>query len=175
MLDGSMDCLTESFPATCDALARFVRALPRCRGGCLRLPPPYYEAYHVAHVAFNTLQPGTELVRHTSSDNQRIKIHCGVSNPSGVAMEIANETVRWREGACVLLDDSFEHALASEAHDKPRTILEIKLVHPDFETAMAVWDLASYEDASSREKTVENRAPLPRVVPITRRGELPED
>ena len=80
--------------------------------------------------SFNVLQPGTRLIRHTSSDNQRIKLHCGILNPSNVSMKIANETLTWQPGACTLLDDSFEHWVVHKGPED-RVILDIVVEHPD--------------------------------------------
>merc|ERR1712023_170704 len=68
---------------------------------------------------------------HTSTTNQRLKVHCGIPNPDGVSMHIANDTVQWQRGRCVLLEDSWEHELSSESWQRPRTIVELKLPHPD--------------------------------------------
>lgn len=47
-------------------------------------------------------------------------------------MNIANDTVTWQARKCVLLDDSWEHTLASYEGQRSRTILEIKVRHPGF-------------------------------------------
>lgn len=141
-------CMRDQFPKSCKALSSFAKSLPRCRGGCLKLPAPYFEAYEIGTANFNRLEPDTQLVRHTSSDNQRIKLHCGILNPSRVALHIANSSMVWREGACFLLDDSFEHVVVSRVSDKPRVILEVKLTHPDFENSSQILDMSDYKRTS---------------------------
>jgi len=60
-------------------------------------------------------------------------------------MEIANDTLTWKDGVCYLIDDSFEHAVVSPKWQKrPRAILEIKMTHPDLATSTGVLEMTSY-------------------------------
>jgi len=169
--EAPLPCRAAEFPKACAAVERFRAALPRCRGGCLRMPYPYHEAYELMSAVFNTLQPDTALIRHTSSDNQRIKVHCGIANPGQLALEIANTSLVWRTGRCELIDDSFEHFVTSGPEQMaPRVIFEVKLAHPDFETAPSVFDIASY---ARRAKA--DASPPPREVAIERAGPREEE
>ncbi|CAE7668374.1 ASPH, partial [Symbiodinium necroappetens] len=95
---------------------------------------------------FSRMNPNTEVMDHTAATNQRIKIHCGVYNPSNVTMFIADQELTWRRGHCVLLDDSYGHRLATAATDEPRTILEIKIYHPDLAWADCLDDDGALDD-----------------------------
>ena len=90
---------------------------------------------HIQEARFATLHPGTVVGQHTSSTNQRIKVHCGIRNPSRIAIQIANHSLVWEEGKCILIDDSYEHALSSPKEAQRRTILELKISHPDLDHA----------------------------------------
>lgn len=123
-------CWDKAFPKTCALLRRF--SAVACEAG--RPSSTDLRKCHVPAIQsarFATLQPGTKVVYHTSTTNQRLKVHCGVENPDGVHMRIANETLTWQPGRCYLLDDSFEHYLESQEGQRPRTILELKISHPD--------------------------------------------
>ena len=71
------------------------------------------------------LNPGARVIAHTSSTNQRIKIHCGITNPDRISMKIADQSpLVWEEGKCTLLDDSFGHSIVAGADVRPRVILQ---------------------------------------------------
>jgi len=112
-------CKQDRFPESCAALKDFDKALRSQNLG------------HVQEARFSTLYPRTKVATHTATSNQRLKVHCGIENPGGVQLRIANLTYEWQAGECIVLDDSFEHDIASSGSQKARTILEIKVEHPD--------------------------------------------
>ena len=99
----------------------------------------YVKHPHVQEARFSTIHPNTVVTKHTASTNQRIKVHCGIYNPSGVSIHIANMSLTWKEDRCIVIDDSYEHHLFTTSHDTRRTILEIKFSHPDLRHA-ALYD-----------------------------------
>ena len=85
----------------------------------------------IVSVRYVVLRPGSEFKTHTARSNQKIKVHCGVHNAGQVALRLANWSIPWVEGHCMLIDTSYEHAIAA-MHDAPtRVVLEIKMSHPD--------------------------------------------
>lgn len=154
------------YPNTCEALKQFILELPRCSPGqdCIDLPAPWHEAYTIADATVNVLDPGTSLIRHTSSDNQRIKLHCGISNPSNVSMKIGNQTLVWEPRVCQLIDDSFEHSVTSSDDAETRVILELKIVHPDFKSSSQfLW----FNHSKSKEKLARSgKAVRPAVIQL---------
>ncbi|CAK9056444.1 unnamed protein product [Durusdinium trenchii] len=110
----------------------------------------------VLEARFARLHPGTAVVEHTADTNQRIKIHCGIENPSNVTMFIGHAQVCWQPGRCYLVDDSYAHHISSEDSDQPRTILELKVAHPDL-----VWaDYLDEEDGTLVPKRSGGRSEL---------------
>ena len=77
------------------------------------------------------MTPGTQVMKHTAHNNQRLKIHCGLRNPAGVELHIANHSMAWVEGRCLVIDDSFEHSISFLPGQLARAILQIKISHPD--------------------------------------------
>eukprot|EP00929_Paragymnodinium_shiwhaense_P090709 TRINITY_DN50853_c0_g1_i1.p1 TRINITY_DN50853_c0_g1~~TRINITY_DN50853_c0_g1_i1.p1 ORF type:complete len:345 (-),score=51.36 TRINITY_DN50853_c0_g1_i1:12-1046(-) len=116
-------CKKKLFRRSCEALDAFDKALRAANQG------------YVQQARFARLNPGGKVVPHTATGNQRLKVHCGIENPDGVAMRIANLTHEWKRGECVLLDDSFEHDIESRADQRPRIILEMKVRHPDLSSS----------------------------------------
>ena len=155
-----LEC-SPKYPVTCKAIEEFAAALPRCSGGCLHLPAPYFEPYQIAQGSYNVMDPGTKLKKHTSSDNQRIKLHCGIANPSNVSMRIGNQTLTWEPGVCHLIDDSWEHSVVSNEDGQVRVILELKIVHPDFATSSHVYDIVGYKASTNTPPTMVEITRLP--------------
>lgn len=112
-------CSAEIFPRTCEVLKAFDDKIRKADRGVIE------------EARFATLHPGTKVARHTATSNQRLKVHCGIHNPDNVELHIANLTLTWKRGQCILIDDSFEHDLESSAEQMHRTILELKIEHPD--------------------------------------------
>eukprot|EP00930_Biecheleria_cincta_P016486 TRINITY_DN13390_c0_g1_i1.p1 TRINITY_DN13390_c0_g1~~TRINITY_DN13390_c0_g1_i1.p1 ORF type:complete len:232 (-),score=38.34 TRINITY_DN13390_c0_g1_i1:79-774(-) len=119
-------CKTTDFPEMCKLLKDVDQALPTTMG--------------VQQARLARMQPGTIVVEHTADTNQRIKIHCGVVNPSGVTMAIADTKLTWQEGRCYVVDDSYAHSIEAKSDAAARTILEIKITHPDLAWAQALHD-----------------------------------
>lgn len=110
-------CKADLYPKFCKLLKAIYRALPVRHG--------------IQEVRFARMHPDTRVAEHTASTNQRVKIHCGVENPSDIGMSIADGYVTWKEGKCYYIDDSYSHHILAGPNDLPRTILELKVVHPD--------------------------------------------
>ena len=89
----------------------------------------------VVSVRFVLLHPASVFKLHTARSNQRLKVHCGIQNPGRVTLQIANLSLPWQEGHCMLLDTSYEHAIRSAADAPMRVVLEIKISHPDLHFA----------------------------------------
>ena len=128
--------LMEQAPRTCTALAAFAetmvgeaaRQVQRDLG-----PHPW-----LLEARFHLMTPGTRVMQHTATNNQRIKIHCGIRNPGNVALQIGNWSIPWQEGKCMIIDDSFEHQVVFEAGQQARVILQLKVSHPDLNTAKII-------------------------------------
>ena len=65
---------------------------------------------------FSTLKPGTHLRPHCGSTNTRLTCHLGILVPDGCSIRAGEEWGEWREGECIVFDDSWEH----EVHHRVR-------------------------------------------------------
>ncbi|KOO24087.1 peptide-aspartate beta-dioxygenase [Chrysochromulina tobinii] len=79
---------------------------------------------------FSTLNPGTHLRPHCGSSNTRLTAHLGILVPSGCSIRAGNEWREWREGECLVFDDSWEHEVR-HLGDRDRVVLLINFWHPD--------------------------------------------
>ena len=75
-------------------------------------------------------QPGTHLRPHCGSTNTRLTCHLGVIVPSGCSIRCGEEWREWKEGECIVFDDSWEHEVMHQG-DEDRVVLLINFWHPD--------------------------------------------
>ena len=81
-------------------------------------------------VYFSILLPHTHVAAHRGPTNMRLRCHLGLEIPEGCRLRVGEETVNWREGKCVVFDDSFTHEVWNDS-DKPRAVLVVDVWHPD--------------------------------------------
>jgi aspartyl/asparaginyl beta-hydroxylase (cupin superfamily) len=79
---------------------------------------------------FSVLSPGVHIMPHCGPTNSRIRIHLGLVVPVGATMRVGTETRPWREGACVVFDDSWEHEVVNRS-EFLRAVLLLDVWHPD--------------------------------------------
>lgn len=86
-------------------------------------------------VAFSKLTPGTHLKAHTGSSNLRLRYHLGIDvpEPNLVKIRVGNETRPWKEGKCIIFDDSFEHEVHHNG-ERDRIVFIVDLWHPKLKT-----------------------------------------
>lgn len=79
--------------ARCPATARALGAVPG-----------------LVNAGFSLLRPGTHLYPHCGELPGVLRCHLPLVVPDGdVALRFGDELHRWREGECVVFDDTFEH------------------------------------------------------------------
>jgi aspartate beta-hydroxylase len=77
------------------------------------------------------LSPGSHIKPHRGPVNLRLRCHLGIKVPDGdCGLKVGGETRRWREGKCIVFDDSLEHEAWNYTTD-PRIVLIIDFWHPD--------------------------------------------
>jgi len=73
----------------------------------------------------------THVAPHQASSNIRLRCHLGLSIPHGhCAIRVGSEVHRWREGKCIVFDDTFEHEVWNRTNEE-RLVLLVDLWHPD--------------------------------------------
>lgn len=81
-------------------------------------------------VMLSWLAPGTHIVPHCGASNRRLRVHMGIQVPDGASMRVGDERIVWREGKCVVFDDSFEHEVWNTSASA-RIILLLDIPHPN--------------------------------------------
>lgn len=109
-----------------DNLAR----CPRTAAAIDKIPFQY------KHCFFSALAPGTHIPAHTGPANKKLRLHLPLVVPPGDAarIRVGPRTEPFREGKCLLFDDSFEHEAWNDAAT-PRIVLIVDLWHPDLSPA----------------------------------------
>lgn len=78
----------------------------------------------------SALNPGTVIHPHTGPWNVRLTIHLGLIVPDQCGFRVGAETREWREGRCLVFDDSFEHTAWNHGN-ATRLVLLADVWHPD--------------------------------------------
>lgn len=60
----------------------------------------------------------------------RVRCHLGIEIPENCRLRVGDRMLTWREGECLILDDSFSHEVWNNS-DKHRVVLVVDLWHPD--------------------------------------------
>ena len=79
---------------------------------------------------FTTMRPGTHITPHTGGVNLLLTCHLGLIIPPDCAISVNGEARTWREGECLIFDDSFMHEAWNHS-DRTRAVLLWDVWHPD--------------------------------------------
>jgi ornithine lipid ester-linked acyl 2-hydroxylase len=71
---------------------------------------------------FSSLAPGTHIAPHVGYTTAVFRCHLGLVVPEGCSMRVGSETREWKEGECLIFDDTVEHEVWHRG-DRPRVIL----------------------------------------------------
>jgi aspartyl/asparaginyl beta-hydroxylase (cupin superfamily) len=82
----------------------------------------------------SVLRAGTHIKRHFGPTNTRLRCHLGLIVPEGSRIRIGEKMYQWREGDCLVFDDSFEHEVWNDS-DRERIVLIMDFWHPELTPA----------------------------------------
>jgi beta-hydroxylase len=78
---------------------------------------------------FSILAPGKHVPAHRGPYNGVLRYHLGVDVPDGCEIRIADQRRRWRDGASLVFDDSFDHEVRNNS-TKPRCVVFADVERP---------------------------------------------
>ena len=81
-------------------------------------------------VYFSAMRPGARIRPHCGPHNLRVRCHLGLHVRPGCGMRVGTTSRTWREGECLLFDDSFVHEVWNTGTDA-RAVLLLDVWHPD--------------------------------------------
>jgi aspartyl/asparaginyl beta-hydroxylase (cupin superfamily) len=106
------------------------RACPRTSGVIDSIPG----AGKAGQTYLSVLRGGTHIKRHFGPTNTRLRCHLGIVVPDGARIRVGEEAYEWREGQCLIFDDSFDHEVWNDSANE-RVVLIIDFWHPDLTSA----------------------------------------
>lgn len=78
---------------------------------------------------FSVLAPGTVISPHVGYTSTVLRCHLGIVVPGDCGIRVGGETRSWREGECLVFDDTVEHE-AWNLSDRARVVLLLDVVKP---------------------------------------------
>ncbi|MFD5823967.1 aspartyl/asparaginyl beta-hydroxylase domain-containing protein [Lentzea sp. NPDC060358] len=93
-------------------------------------------------VTLSWLYPGSHILPHCGGSNARQRVHLGLVVPEGPRMRVGDQILRWREGDCLVFDDSFEHEVWHEGTE-PRVVLLMDVSHAGLDDSARDWILSA--------------------------------
>ena len=82
----------------------------------------------------SVMEPGTHVLAHTGLTNARMRIHLGLSGLDGVYIRVGDSTRQWRDGRCIVFDDSFVHEVWHNG-TQTRIVLIVDIWHVEMDEA----------------------------------------
>ena len=76
----------------------------------------------------------THVLAHTGLTNARMRIHLGLSGLDGVYIRVGDSTRQWRDGRCIVFDDSFVHEVWHNG-TQTRIVLIVDIWHVEMDEA----------------------------------------
>lgn len=107
----------------------------RVDGNCVKAPATAAIASRVPGLNsafFSILAPGARIPRHRGVTKGLITCHLGIVVPKdwrSVRMAVDDQMVNWREGKCLVFDDTYHHEVWNET-DETRVVLLVQFERP---------------------------------------------
>lgn len=110
-------------------IAPGIEACPKTAALTLSLPG-------VTTVGFSRLAAGAHIQPHVGWVKTVYRLHLGLVVPDGCTLRVGDETRAWREGECMIFDDTVEHE-ARNLSEKDRFVLLLDVLRPGVESSAA--------------------------------------
>lgn len=109
-----------------------VAAGNRITAACERCPQTAAVIQQIEGVSlagFSRLAPKTHIKPHVGWAKSVYRLHLGLVVPSGCLLRVADETRSWKEGECLIFDDTVEHEAWNDS-DQARGTLLLDFLRP---------------------------------------------
>lgn len=128
-LSGSADWNSYHLLKGGEPVAQHCEQCPRTLAA-LELAPLVRAQGHAPEAFFSILAPGAHIPPHFGLANTKVAVHLPLIIPNDCAIRVGDETRTWREGECLIFDDSFEHE-AWNRSDATRCVLIFEVWNPE--------------------------------------------
>jgi len=117
-------------------LVAFGRRIEGALRACPRTAQALEGVPHLTTAGFSRLAPGTHIQPHVGWVKTVYRGHLGLVVPGETecALRVGRETRPWREGECLVFDDTVEHEAWNRAHSE-RIVLLFDFARPGCEDA----------------------------------------
>ena len=96
------------------------------------------------------LAPGTHLSAHCGPSNFKLRCHLSLQTSPGARMRVGHEEREWRQGECLVFDESYEHEVWHEGTED-RVVLICDMWHPELDVASDILPHCSLEQRQALE------------------------
>jgi aspartyl/asparaginyl beta-hydroxylase (cupin superfamily) len=83
---------------------------------------------------FSRLAPGTHIQPHVGWVRMVYRLHMGLVVPPDCALRVGSETRRWREGKCLIFDDTLEHEAWNRSRES-RLVFLLDFLRPGLDAS----------------------------------------
>lgn len=117
-------------------LIAFGKRIEPALGSCPRTAALLTRVPGLTTAGFSRMAAGTHIQPHIGWVHTVYRLHMGLVVPSGCALRLGSETRSWREGECLVFDDTVEHE-AWNRSAKSRDVLLLDFLRPRVTSAAA--------------------------------------
>ncbi len=78
---------------------------------------------------FTAMPPGVHVKPHCGPHNFKLRTHLGLVTPQEAVIRVGDVTKPWREGECIIFDDSFEHEVWNRSN-RTRIVMIVDTWNP---------------------------------------------
>jgi aspartyl/asparaginyl beta-hydroxylase (cupin superfamily) len=110
-------------------LIAFGRRIERALMSCPRTAALLAHVPGLTTAGFSRLAPGTRIKPHVGWVETVYRLHMGLVVPPDCGLRVGAETRRWREGECLIFDDTVEHE-AWNRSSETRVVLLLDFLRP---------------------------------------------
>ena len=117
-------------------LIAFGKRIEEALNSCPRTAALLARVPGLTTAGYSRMAPGTHIQPHVGWVKTVYRIHMGLVVPPDCALRVGLETRAWREGECLVFDDTVEHE-AWNRSAKTRIVLLLDFLRPGFTNADA--------------------------------------
>lgn len=105
------------------ALAALGEHFPHARECCPRTAAVLTRIPGVSLAGFSRMAPRSHIKPHLGWAVNAYRVHLGLVIPDGCRLRVADETRPWKEGECLIFDDTVEHEAWNDSNQVRGTLL----------------------------------------------------
>lgn len=117
-------------------LVAFGRRIDDALAACPRTAALLAEVPGMTTAGFSRMAPGTHIAPHVGWVRTVYRLHMGLVVPPDCALRVGAETRPWREGECIVFEDTVEHEAWNRSAYQ-RIVLLLDFLRPGIESADA--------------------------------------